>query len=297
MIIPPRRIVLSGGGIRAVAHVGALKALYEMKYLSQIREWVGVSAGALICFLFSIGYTFHQVELMCSTMDFGILRSFEPEDALDFFDSFGLDSGENLEKLLKSLLRVKGHSHEMTFEQASKKGLPHLRVYATNLRNCGLVEFSLKKTPNTPLIHALRATMCLPLYFKPVIDTSKKYVLSDGGVLGNYPIHHLTEDEQNESIGLTFDHDKSVVQSIPNLMVFCSQLAASYYVPRNREQIEKHGSRTIIIPCGDYPSWNFEASIEDRKKLMMIGYNSAKMFIKSGYQTKAPRGIRRYSVS
>jgi predicted acylesterase/phospholipase RssA len=297
MLIPPRRIVLSGGGIRAVAHVGALKALHEMKYLSQIREWVGVSAGALICFLFSIGYTLPQVEIMCSTMDFGIVRSFEPENAFDFFDSFGVDSGENLEKLIRSVLKVKGHSPDMTFEEAAKKGLPLLRVYATNLRTCKLVEFSAKKTPKISLVSGLRATMCLPLYFKPVIDSTKKYVLTDGGVLGNYPIHHLSEDEQNESIGLTFDHDKSVVESVNSLMVFCSQLAASYYVPRNREQIEKHGSRTIILPCGDYPSWNFEASIEDRKRLMMIGYVAAKEFIKSGSQQKAPRGIRRYSVS
>jgi NTE family protein len=297
MLIPPRRIVLSGGGIRAIAHIGGLKALAEKNYLSQVKEWVGVSAGALVCFLMTIGFKLSQVETICKTLDFGIIRSFEPDAILDLFDSFGVDSGENLEKLLKSLLKTRGLPTDLTFEQAHQRGFPSLRVYATNLRTCELVEFSHKKTPKTTLIGGLRASMCLPLYFKPITDKTKKYILLDGGVLGNYPIQHLTQEEAEESLGFTFDHDTSVVPEISNIGIFLSQLAASYYVPRNREHIERYGARTIIIPCGAYPSWNFEASPEDRQRLMAIGYNSTLEFIRSGFLKKAKKGLRRYSVS
>ena len=48
MRIPPLRIVLSGGGIRAVAHSGALKALEEKGMLVAVKEYIGLSAGGLI---------------------------------------------------------------------------------------------------------------------------------------------------------------------------------------------------------------------------------------------------------
>ena len=38
MWVPPRRMVFAGGGIRAIAHIGALKALQEAKLLHHIRE-------------------------------------------------------------------------------------------------------------------------------------------------------------------------------------------------------------------------------------------------------------------
>ncbi len=297
MLIPPRRIVLSGGGIRAVAHVGALRGLAERGYLSRVREWVGVSAGALICFLFSIGYTIQQIETLSIALDFGLIRSVEPEGVFHFLDSFGFDTGENVEKLIKSLLKGRSLPPDLTFEQAEKLGCSRLRVFSTNLRTCQLVEFSLQKTPKVQVVTALRATMSLPLYFVPVTDTKRQYILTDGGVLGNYPIHHLTPSEQRETLGFTFDHDTSVVKDVSSLAVFLSQLAASYYVPRNREQVLIHAHRTVIIPCGAYPSWNFEASQEDRKKLMDIGHKATLQFLDCGLRSTLPRGIRRYSVS
>ena len=42
-----------------------------------------MSAGALIAFLFCIGYELGEMEHVCKNLDFGIVRSFEPEDALE----------------------------------------------------------------------------------------------------------------------------------------------------------------------------------------------------------------------
>ena len=42
MLIPPRRILLSGGGIRAVAHLGALQFLESKGLLKAVKEIVGV---------------------------------------------------------------------------------------------------------------------------------------------------------------------------------------------------------------------------------------------------------------
>ena len=106
MIIPPRRIVLSGGGMRAVAHLGALQVLESQGLLSNVREYVGVSAGALVGFCLCIGYTLKELQLIMSMFDFQLIRNITPETMLNFPTSYGLDNGENLLKLLHSVMRI-----------------------------------------------------------------------------------------------------------------------------------------------------------------------------------------------
>ena len=81
MLIPPRRIVLSGGGIRALAHLGALDVLEKKGYLKNVKEYVGVSAGAFVGFSICIGYTISELRMLCSVFDFGLIRSVDPEGA------------------------------------------------------------------------------------------------------------------------------------------------------------------------------------------------------------------------
>jgi predicted acylesterase/phospholipase RssA len=49
-------ICLSGGGIKGFSFVGALEELVKHKHIDimNINNWVGTSAGALICYLFSL---------------------------------------------------------------------------------------------------------------------------------------------------------------------------------------------------------------------------------------------------
>jgi len=49
-------LVLNGGGVKGIAHIGALKALEEYGYLEHITVLAGASVGALIISMFIIGY-------------------------------------------------------------------------------------------------------------------------------------------------------------------------------------------------------------------------------------------------
>jgi predicted acylesterase/phospholipase RssA len=40
MLIPPYRITLSVGGLKGIAHIGALEVLSERGYLKSLREYV-----------------------------------------------------------------------------------------------------------------------------------------------------------------------------------------------------------------------------------------------------------------
>ena len=70
-------IVLSGGGAKGVAHIGALKVIEEAGI--PIDYVVGTSMGAIVGGLYSIGYTPQQLDSIVNAQDWKYLLS----DALD----------------------------------------------------------------------------------------------------------------------------------------------------------------------------------------------------------------------
>ena len=50
--------------------------------------------------------------------------------------------------------------------------------------------------------------------------------------------------------------------------------------------------KTICLPNGDYPSWNFEATKEDRQRLIDQAAAATRSFL----ATKPRKGLRRFSV-
>jgi NTE family protein len=101
--VPPRRLILSGGGLRVISFIGVLQVLEQENMLSKIREFCGVSAGALVGTMLALGYSLQKIERFFLEYDFSEVRTLEPENILLVFEEFGIDSGERLETLIKKL--------------------------------------------------------------------------------------------------------------------------------------------------------------------------------------------------
>lgn len=296
MIIPPLRIVLSGGGIRSIAHSGALKKLEEAGLLVAVKEYIGVSAGALIAFFIAIGYSISQSVAFSKRLDWGSIRTLEPEDMLSFFENYGLDTGANLQRLLESLLRHKGFSSTLTYKQLREQlpGAPSLRVFAADLCTIEPREFSEKKTPDVMLITSLMASMCVPGYFVPIKDPETGHLLIDGGAFDDFPLSFLTMDEQELSLGITFSKDHLKLKSIGTIYEYFQQIYACFSLPRTLNILNKNKDKIIIVPCGEYPMMDFEASVENKERLIQLGYEAVTAFLNG---TNKPTIKRRYSVS
>ena len=298
MILPPRKIVLSGGGMRAVAHIGALQVLENNNLLLQVKEYVGVSAGAFLAFCLAIGYTLKEVQHIVLSFDFHLIRNITPESMMEFPTSFGVDTGEKLLKLLHSIMRIKTISQDITFAELPKE--KSFRCFATDLYTCKIREFSREKTPLVKVTTALLASMCLPAYFTPIEDPETGHLLVDGGVMHNYPMTFLTSEEQAQSLGFAFTYDHTTVESIPDIGSFFYQIFACYYMPRTKSSQEKYRDRTVFIPCGHVPAWDFEAPVEDRQTLLKLGEQAAKEYLEKAKLNRfgeKPLITRRYSVS
>jgi len=295
-IIPPRKICLSGGGIRAVAFVGALEILQERKLLVNVKEYIGVSAGALIGFLLAIGYRLKELKKIVLEFDFGLIRNLEPENTLSFLEQYGLDNGANLQRLCEVVMKQKGIPSTMTFQELAelKLPLPSFRCFATDLTTCQPREFSLNSTPTVPIILALRASMCLPFYFTPIEDPITGHLLGDGALINNYPMVFLPEDEQKYALGLMFSGEHAEQKTIEHFYDFLLQIFACIYMPRIRVIQKTLGENTILLPLGDFPSWNFEATKEERQILIEAAAEATTKFLQQGNQS---RPFRRFSVA
>lgn len=300
MLIPPKRIVLTGGGLRSLGHYGVLEVLEEKGLLKSVKEYVGVSAGALIGFCMMLGYTIAELKKAVLEFDFTVLQSAHPELVLDFFSKYGVDSGELLEKFIHSLLRIKGHPIDLTFGQwasSNPSGL-RLRCFACNLNRCEMKEFSTEKTPHISFLLALRASMCLPLYFIPIQDPDTNDYLVDGGLIHNFPMNFITEEEKETALGISFHYTKNKVEDIPDFVAFLGQIYNCSFNPRTYQVQKENPLRCIVIPTGKMSAYNFDLSTEAREELITLGRKAAEDYCETYLKLLAFHKplVRRYSV-
>lgn len=300
MIIPPKRIVFTGGGLRSLGHFGALEVLQQKGLLKHVKEFIGVSAGALVGFSTMLGYTIDEMKQVVTEFDFSILQNAHPELVLEFLTQYGVDTGSQLEKFLVSLLRIKGFPIDLTFGQWAEQHpkAPRLRCYAADL-NAGLLrEFSTKETPTISFVFALRATMSLPLYFTPVKDPQTGHLLVDGGVIHNFPMNCLTEQEKETALGISFLYSKEKVVEISDFSGFLTQLYNCGFNPRTYQVQKDNKLRCIIIATGQMSAYNFDLTKEFREELIQLGRDAANdycdTYLKKNFEIQKP--IRRYSV-
>jgi predicted acylesterase/phospholipase RssA len=292
--IPPRRLLFSGGGIRVISCLGALQVLQEKNIVKCVREYCGVSAGALLALMLALDYSLHTIQRFCFEFDFSDISGVDIDAILDSLDQFGINSGDSLKNLIRKILYHKGFGPDTTFKQLADSGkVKKLRMWASDIQYMKLIEFSAEKTPDISVQIALYASMTLPMYFTPVLHPDTNTMLLDGGILDNYPISVLTEAEAEETLGFVFEYAK-LPGTIDDFSSFFSRILGGYYMPSYQKQIEKYKHLTICIPCQEFSTTNFEATKEDRLQLVSIGRQAAECFFKN---PKMRHIIRRNSVS
>jgi len=196
---PPQRkkvgLVLSGGGAKGIAHIGALKVIEEAGI--PIDYIAGTSMGSIIGGLYAIGYTPEQLDSMVRKQDWTFLLSdritrndknmMERETDETYVISVpfsktsikevtgGLIKGHNIDNLFSEL--TLGYHDSIDF---NKLPIPFACVSEN------LVKGEEYVFHRGVLSTAMRASMAIPGVFTPVRLDSM--VLIDGGVVNNYPV-------------------------------------------------------------------------------------------------------------
>tara|TARA_R110000850_G_scaffold277058_1_gene421856 strand:- start:86628 stop:88853 length:2226 start_codon:yes stop_codon:yes gene_type:complete len=201
-------VVLSGGGAKGLAHIGALQVIED----SGVRiDYIGgTSMGAIVGALYASGYTAKELDSIFKVVDFEVLiqdnvpRSaktfYEKEDSEKYaltlpFDRFkvsfpsSLSKGQNVYNLLFQLT-----SHVSHIKDFSKLPIPFFCI-ATDVETGKSVMLNKGHLPQ-----AVSASGALPSLFSPVEIDGK--LLIDGGVTNNYPVDEVRKMGADVIIGI-----------------------------------------------------------------------------------------------
>jgi NTE family protein len=216
-----KNLVLEGGGIRGFAYAGAFEVLDSLHILSQIERVGGTSAGAIQAALLAVGYTPREILDLTA-----YIKPQEFNDGSWFIGSgvrrlkkeFGYYKGEKIALWIEELIARKTGNGNITFaelhRQRSAKGYKDLYITGTDLTYQCLRIFSYEQYPNMRVKDAVRISLSIPLYYKPVLidDQGKVYdkpvagqqlhMMVDGGALSNYPLFMFDSSRYVKGVSL-----------------------------------------------------------------------------------------------
>lgn len=174
-------LVLGSGGARGLAHIGVIKWLEEHNY--KIISVSGSSMGALVGGIYALGKLDEYEHWVRAIKTSDIIK------LLDFsFDRDGFVRGERIIETLKDLIG-----------DSQIEDLP-IAFTAVAVDLAREKEVWLK---NGSLFDAIRASISMPLFFKPVKINGVKLV--DGGILNPVPIAPTAYDDSDITIAVDVD--------------------------------------------------------------------------------------------
>ncbi len=226
-------LALGSGGVRGLAHVGVIKTL--LKHGIPIDYLAGASIGAWVGAHYAL---FLDIE---KTTDFTVGK--KKEKMLSFLEptmSGGLVKGEKIEVLL-----------EDWFNSSSFSDLKiPLKIVTTDIVSGDKIIFS-----EGNLAKAVRASMAVPGFFKPVVLDERALV--DGGLSDPVPVDLIKEFKADIIIAVNLDNFQSFAKSSLDNVGFGNVASGTIEITRHHlAQLSCQGADFIIQPLlRDYSSW------------------------------------------
>ena len=225
---PKIGLVLSGGGAKGYAHIGALKVIrdagIEVDYIS------GTSMGSIVGGLYAIGYSPEFIENVISSQDWNNLlldkigrrnlsidqKTFNEQQFISFPVTkeavslpFGIKYGQNISALLSYLV-----SPVFQYEDFSDFQTPFLCISTDIITGESVI------LDHGNLADAMHASMAIPTVFTPVSYEDR--LLVDGGLVNNFPAKELAERGCDIIIGVDVqthkDYEVSDLSSITAIL-------------------------------------------------------------------------------
>ena len=225
-------VVLSGGGAKGMAHIGALKILEKAGIPIDIVT--GTSMGSIIGGLYAIGYNANSLDSMVRVQDWSYVIT-DKEDLTNqslsdrqkqytylystglMFgkrdtNAGGIIRGKNLAELFQQLCT--GYTDSLDFTHDLR--IPFACV-ATNIIDNSEIDFHSGRLPQ-----AMRASMAIPAAFSPV--RKGDMVLVDGGLKNNYPADIARQMGADIIIGVTVQGPPKTADDIGGAMSIIGQI-------------------------------------------------------------------------
>jgi len=259
-------LVLSGGGIRGVAHIGAIKALEEHDiYPSHIA---GTSAGAVVGALYAGGCSWEEILDFFKTVELFSLKKYARKlpgfvDTAKFYDT------------------LKTYLPSDSFESLKKP----LYITATNLLDGTLQVFH-----RGELIKPILASAAVPGVFAPVAINDGYYV--DGGMLNIFPVD-LIKHYCDQIVGVYVNPFEKV--KIKDLKHAYNIMERAYHIKIANESLTKFDDCNLLIRPKNMKDFGM-FSMKNIDAIFKLGYESAKEALQKSCTFKSSLAIAEFEA-
>lgn len=217
---PKVGVVLSGGGAKGFAHIGALKVIEEAGI--PIDFIAGTSMGSIIGGLYAVGYDPDMMQKLCTEQNWDMIikdqipRRFIPlEKRINerhYLVTVPLKNGKlKLKRSVIDGMYVNMLLTRLTMPAYKERDFNQLPVpflcIGTDMITADPIEFH-----SGSLAQAIRSSMSIPFLFEPI--DYEGYLLCDGGLTNNFPVRNVRNMGADIIIGV----DLEIVKSDPEVL-------------------------------------------------------------------------------
>lgn len=271
-----RGLSLSGGGIKAAAHIGALKAFEEEKIKFDCVS--GASSGSIIATMYALGYSSDEMWKLFKKY-YKKIKYVEWKQVIKMILGLiftrrlvidGLNSGKVIEKIINEICKksyVENINEIKMPLMISMVDLQKGTVYiASSQEKRKVLQDNTKYISDIPIATAVRASCSFPVVFSPCKFDGLQLI--DGGTRENLPWKGLKEYGADEVYGIAFDTILEKNQCCKNMI----EVAARAIELQGRElaNYEKEGIDHLITIC--------------LKKVALLDSNQIDVLYKMGYE-------------
>jgi NTE family protein len=239
-------LVLSGGGARGIAHIGAIKAFEE--YGLEFTHIAGTSSGSIVGALYASGRNWEEILGFFKSVQIFSFTNYAWDkpglvDAEKFYDRFATYiARDSFAALIKPLF-----------------------ITATDI-----LEGTLKVFSSGELIRPVLASAAFPGLFAPVKIGESYYV--DGGVINNFPVDLLTP-VCDEIYGVYVNPLEKI--GIGDLRHSFNILERAFKIRTAHGSLPKFSDCKLVICPKGLEFFNI-FSLRDIDRIFKIGYEAAK---------------------
>ena len=271
-----RGLSLSGGGIKAAAHIGALKAFEEEKIKFDCVS--GASSGSIIATMYALGYSSDEMWKLFKKY-YKKIKYVEWKQVIKMILGLiftrrlvidGLNSGKVIEKIINEICKksyVENINEIKMPLMISMVDLQKGTVYiASSQEKRKVLQDNTKYISDIPIATEVRASCSFPVVFSPCKFDGLQLI--DGGTRENLPWKGLKEYGADEVYGIAFDTILAKNQCCKNMI----EVAARAMELQGRElaNYEKEGIDHLITIC--------------LKKVALLDSSQIDVLYKMGYE-------------
>jgi NTE family protein len=317
----PADLVLSGGGVKGIGLVGAVVALLEAGYSAQRVS--GTSAGSIVGAVVAAAamgekLSPEEVKELALQLDYEKFTDPGPVERLPVLGpSFavlrgsGIYKGDYAHDWIRSQLNNLG---VRTFGDLAIRddSLPAEQRYKLVVTVADVTTGQLVRLPwdyrrvygldpdEQPVADAVRASMSIPFFFRPVTltgSTGLTSTLVDGGILSNFPIDSLDRTDGRKprwpSFGVTVlpnlpEGNDKVIPALAPIRLFgpphlLESVITTVLVGRDQAYLSQPwvNARTIRVDSTEVGFLDFDISDNEIEALYAKGYAAAEKFLSS----------------